>query len=302
MLGVRFPLLIVSFPLLVASCAPMPVVDEAPLLEALDPVLQPPEGRFLKRKVIVERFSNETRYGKSALIGEDLIANQASDVLKARLTQSGKFLLFDAEGAQAGVVEPDFKIVGSVSEFGRSTSSGVGVFDKNKTQLARAAVNLRVVDARTGLVIFSAEGRGESSLTNERVLGIGRSSGYDSTLDERAISAAISNVVGAVAERLLDAPWRSSVLQVEGTTAMIGGGARQGLMEGDQLRILKKGKRITNPQTGGQVELPGTEIARVRVVSCHGTSYADEFSVAEVLSGSLEGLSLDLLTVRDKGE
>ena len=265
-------------------------------------VLAPPVGRFLKRKVLIQRFSNETTYGKSILLGQDVMGKQASDIMSARLASSQKFLLFDEEVNAAAVGQADYKLIGSVTEFGRATSSETGVFSKTKTQVARAAVSLRVVDARSGIVIFSSEGRGEAESKTGKVMGVGTSQGFDSTLSERAISAAISNVVGSIAERMLDDPWRSSILDLTGSVCTIAGGRSQGLAEGDRLAVLRRGKRIRNPQTNVEIELPGAPIAEVVVRKLHGRSYTDEFCECEVVSGQLGGLDLEQLFIQEPGE
>ena len=270
--------------------------------ESVPAVLQPPSGRFLKRKVLIQRFSNETTYGKSILLGQDVMGKQASDIMSARLASSQKFLLFDDEVNAAAVGQADYKLVGSVTEFGRATSSETGVFSKTKTQVARAAVSLRVVDARSGIIIFSCEGRGEAESKTGKVMGVGTSQGFDSTLSERAISAAISNVVGSIAERMLDDPWRSSILDLTDSVCTIAGGRSQGLARGDRLIVLKRGKRIRNPQTNVEIELPGKPVAEIVVRKCHGRSYADEFCECEVVSGGLDGLDLEQLSIQEPGE
>ena len=51
----------------------------------------------LKRKVAIARFSNETQSGVSFLTNNsgDRIGKQASDILSARLTDTGYFLMFE---------------------------------------------------------------------------------------------------------------------------------------------------------------------------------------------------------------
>jgi len=88
----------------------------------------------LRRRVSIKRFSNETTYGKSVLLGGDVLANQGADILSARLAESGKFLLFDPEVKRASA-GPEFEIVGSVSEFGRTETGNTGFFGKTKTDL-----------------------------------------------------------------------------------------------------------------------------------------------------------------------
>jgi len=292
-------------PLLLPSCA-VPRTEKVIVPEGTSTTthraLQPPTGRFLKRKVAVQRFSNETTYGKSVLLGKDILGKQASDIIMARLSASQKFLLFDGEVASSSIATPDYKLIGSVTEFGRATSSKTGVWSKTKTQVARAAVSLRIVDTRSGIVIFSAEGRGEAVSSTGKVLGVGTAQGFDSTLSERAISAAISNVVGTIAERMLDSPWRSSILDVDAKTCTIGGGRSQGLTKGTRLAVLRRGKVIRNPQTNAQIELPGDPIAEILVRTCHGKSYAAEFAVCDIVSGSVEGHAIEDLVIQEVEE
>jgi curli biogenesis system outer membrane secretion channel CsgG len=287
----------------VASCAVPPdsrTVTPEPIDSGTSVALQPPDGRFLKRKVAVARFSNETTYGKSVLFGEDVLVKQASDILNSRLAKTEKFILFDSEGADSKKVDADYKIIGSVSQFGRSIKGETGVFSKTKTQTAFAAVNLRVTSVRTGLVIFGAEGRGEADSTTGKVLGVGTADAFDSTLSEKAISAAISKVISNLVERLLDEPWQSYVLSIDGDKCIIAGGAQQGLMAGDKLSVLKRGEQVANPQTGIPIELPATPVAEIVVVSTFGENPLAQGSQCKVTSGTMAGVEAKDLTVRDK--
>ena len=56
----------------------------------------------------------------------------------------------------------EYLIIGSVSEFGRSSDSEGRIFGRSKTQRAFAKVNVRLVDVSTGRIIYSEEGAGES--------------------------------------------------------------------------------------------------------------------------------------------
>ena len=119
---------------------------------------------FLKRKVGIARFSNETQSGTTFLIDKsgDRLGKQAADILSARLAETGMFQMFErldadnvsAEQMLAGLKEEgvsiDYLIVGSVSEFGRSTESESGIFQRKKTQKAYAKVNVRLIDVATG--------------------------------------------------------------------------------------------------------------------------------------------------------
>lgn len=266
----------------------------------------------LKRKVVIARFSNETKYGNSFLLDEsnDRIGKQASDILAARLTESGKFLMFerqdldkikaeqDLANITPKVVGADFLIIGSVSEFGRTSTSEVGIFSRNTKQSANATVNVRLVDVTTGQIIFSQEGSGEALSEANRVFGVGETAGYDSKLDDEALSAAISKLVSNLIENLLDKPWAAYILDVQQSQVIVSGGKSQGLKQGDELKVMKRGRVVENPQTGLEVELPREEIAKLKVVSFTGKGN-NEVSICRLTSGSITGIKTDQLIVQE---
>ena len=91
-----------------------------------------------------------------------------------------------------------YVITGDVTEFGRKTTGDhelFGILGKGKTQTAYAKVNLNVVEAATGEVVYSAQGAGEYELSNREVLGFGSTAGYDSTLNGKVLSLAIREAV-----------------------------------------------------------------------------------------------------------
>lgn len=258
-------------------------------------------GRVLKRKVIIARFSNETTYGKSVLLGDrsNRVARQASDMLATRLTQSGKFLLFERTNADpilkaldnqslGGMGLPaDFLIVGSLSEFGRRETSDTGVFSRTKKQTTVARVNVRLIDVKTSRVLFADEGSGKAESETGTVMGVGSKAGYDSSLNDAAISAAVSKLVNNLMEKLLDQPWRSYLLAVEDGTVTIGGGKAQGLKVGDRFEVIRRGRTVKNPQTSAITELPGKRVATLEVTSLFGDTPESELSQCKVVDGAI---------------
>ena len=273
------------------------------------------EEKIYKRKVAVGRFSNETNYGRGLLVDADLdpLGKQASDVLATQLQRSGRFIVFERpdmskvqrEQALSGggdLVGVDALIVGSVTEFGRSLAGKKGFLSSTKKQLARAKVNLRLIDVSTGRVFLAADGTGESIYESGEIAGYGSAAAYDSTLNEKAISAAIADVMTEVVNEIEARPWRTYVLAVESDTVYIAGGTRQGLAVGDELSVIRQGREIESPQTGLLIELPGTEVARIQIGSHFGDDEITEGSICSVKSGSVEGLSLDTLYVIEPKE
>jgi curli biogenesis system outer membrane secretion channel CsgG len=277
---------------------------------SVSPVIAQAQVQVLKRKVAIVRFSDETKRGASFLINADgsKVGKQASDILAARLTESGKFIMFERSDLDKVISEQqygnvasqkigaDFLIVGSVSEFGRSNESEVGVFSRNKIQTARATVNVRLIDTATGQIVFSQEGKGEARSEANTVFGVGEHAGYDSNLDDQAISAAISKMTSSLMENLLEKPWQAFLIKDETNQLFLTSGPSQGVRTGDVFKVLKRGNSIKNPQTGMMVELPGVQVATVKILGAVGQG-DNELSVCELESGSIQGQQLDKLVV-----
>lgn len=238
---------------------------------------------------------------------EVAIERQAEDILKARLSDSGAVLLVESDlPSQADIksidsIGADFAILGSVSEFGRQVTSETGVFSRTKRQVAYAAVNIRMVDARTGVVVFAEEGRGEADIEAGRVFGVGSDAGYDSSINDKAISAAIGSLIGNVLHNLESIPWRTSVIAIEAGEVLIAGGLNQGLAMGDVLVVKVRGDVVKNTQLGGTIELPGKKIGEIRVSGFFGSGL-QEGSICEWVEGGANSTPLVDLIVVEKDE
>ncbi|KLN60374.1 curli production assembly protein CsgG [Kiloniella spongiae] len=280
-------------------------VSQAQQEEAQKQAFATPEVTRLKRKVAIARFSNETRYGKTFLRdGEnDPLGKQATDMLSSRLVESGKFLVFERpdiekikkeqEYTQASnLIGVDTLIVGSVTEFGRKTVGKSGFLSSTKKQVARAKVEIRLVDSKTGHIFFSANGAGEASNEANSVAGFGNRSEYDATLNDKAIAAAVSSVMNEIVRKLDERPWRTDILKREGSTVFISGGQSQGLSIGDTLDIMKAGDTIRSAQSGFDIELPAQKIGSLKILSFFGTDETNEGSVTQITSGTMENSSV----------
>ncbi|WP_370590392.1 CsgG/HfaB family protein [Xylophilus sp. ASV27] len=288
-----------------------PPVSRTQQIDAQKLALQP-AAKALKRKVAIGRFSNETRYGRTLQTDASLdpLGKQASDMLSSRLVSSQKFLVFErpdiskiqAEQAilkDGGLVGVDALLLGSVTEFGRSTSGQSGFLSATKVQTARAKVEIRLVDPKTGLAFFAATGTGEASTESGSVAGFGSKADYDGSLNDRAIAAAISDVQNALISKLEERPWRTDILRVAGKQIFISGGTKQGLKVGDNLAILRQGETVKSAQTGFAITLPATPVGKARVVSLFGDSESNEGAVAEVTSGAVSAADLSSVFISE---
>ena len=266
-----------------------------------EPVISDEKNAFLKRKVAIARFSNETQSGTSFLMDDsgDRLGKQASDILSSKLSSTGKFLMFertdkddiDAEKIIAGLesegIGVDYLIIGSVSEFGRSTDSASRVFKRTKNQRAYAKVNVRLVDVATGRIIYSEEGAGEAVNTAEDKVFSKVDAGFDQSLTDKAISAAISSLVSSLVVNMTNSPWKSYILSEDDGMYIIAGGEGQGLSAGTNLKVYKKGKKIKNPQTGSWIELPGKFVGNIKVLYSYGEDDFSEISFTSLVDGSI---------------
>ena len=263
------------------------------------------EQRTIKRKVAIGRFSNETQYAKGLFYDKDNdpMRKQALDILSSKLASSGKFILLEREDldllvAEAGEdmkkIGADYIILGSITEFGRKNEGQQKVFSSTKTQTVEAGVSIRLVESATGLIIYSDEAKGYAETTTKETLGVGGKAGYDATLSDKAISAAISQLVENIINKCMDKPWRSYILSVEDGTYIISGGASQGLAANDRFNVYKKGKSVKNPQTGMMIELPGSKVGEVAVISSIGDTPETEISFC-----SYSGEDLDLTKISE---
>jgi curli biogenesis system outer membrane secretion channel CsgG len=306
---------------LIGGCATVeeqPPAVEAPVsreaqLEAQQKQALPEKPR-LKRKVAIGRFSNETRYGRSLLRDDenDPLGKQCSDILAGRLVESDRFLVFerpdinkltaesDRTGMEQNLVGVDTMIFGSLTEFGMNTTGKKGFMSSTKKQTAEASVELRLVDVKTGQVFFTAKGSGSASVESGEIAGYGSKASYDATLGDKAIDAAVSDVLNTLIRKLEEREWRAAVLTLEDGNVFISGGKSQGIKADDEFAIFARGKTVTVPQSGEIVELPGKQVAAIKVISTFGETELSEGSMARMTDGSLAGLDLQTLYVREK--
>ena len=258
------------------------------------------EGKTLKRRVAIGRFTNETQYGKGIFYDRenDPMRKQAMDILSSKLAASGKFILLERDdldvivkeaGSDMQKIGADYIILGSITQFGRKTEGDERIFSQTKTQTVEAAVNVRLVDVASGLIIYSDEAKGQAETSSKTTLGLGGTAGFDATLSDKAISAALTQLVENIINKCMDKPWRGYVLTVDDDNYVISGGATQGITPGTKFDLYKKGKTVNNPQTGANVELPGTKLGEITVTANFGDTPETEISF-----GTYSGNAIDI--------
>lgn len=253
----------------------------------------------LKRKVAIARFTNETKYGQSFFIDDknDKIGKQAVDILSSKLVETEKFILLERADLDKITKElsmenyeplknmADYLIVGSVSEFGRKDQGEVGIFSRTKRQIAFAKVHVRLIEVRTGQILYSEEGEGEAFSEAGTVFGVGERAGYDSAINDKALDAAITNLASNIIENLLDRPWRSYILGFEGGQFIMAGGKSQNINNGDIFKVMKEGQKVKNPQTNIMITLPGEQVGKIKAVMSVGDTPESEVTLCNIVEG-----------------
>ncbi|MBK1970932.1 MULTISPECIES: CsgG/HfaB family protein [Brevundimonas] len=256
----------------------------------------------LKRRVAVGRFTNSTPYGRLLLSpGQaDPVATQAGDMLVNALVASDHFFVFErsdltALNAERVLSEADGQalsgvdalLLGSVTQLGRRNEGKQGFLNSQRRQAVNATVEIRLVDVRTGRVFFTASGAGEATTETGEVAGFGSRAGYDSTLNDRAISAAIADTMTNIVNQLQQRAWFTDILRVSGSTVYVSGGPSQGLRAGDRFHVETPGETVVSGQSGLPITLPGSRVAQIEITGFFGDSAETEGATARVVQGEL---------------
>lgn len=268
-------------------------------------------AKTIKRKVAIGRFTNETQYAKGVFYDKenDPMRKQAMDILSSKLASSGKFILLERDdldvlvkesGSAMKKIGADYIIVGSITQYGRKNEGHEQIFSSTKTQTVEAGVSIRLVETATGLIIYSDEAKGYAETTTKTTLGIGGTAGFDATLSDKAISAALGQLVENIINKCMDKPWKSYILSIDDGSFIISGGASQGIAPGDAFFVYKKGKTVKNPQTGIDIELPGAKKGTVSVLQSIGDTPETEVSICSYEGETITADALANYYISDK--
>lgn len=304
-----------------ASQAPQPKVSSGGVssqeqLQAQQQLPEQRQGLGLKRKIAVGRLTNETNYGRSLLreATTGVHDQKISDMFTQAIANTNQFLIFErqdlaaiqAEQSLAGVsqqlVGVDTLVIGSLTEFGRNTTGERGFVSSSNKQEATATVDLRLVDVASGQVIASVSGTGTSSLEQSRTLGFGSVAGYDGSLNDIAIGAAVNAAVENMLQLLLEKPWSADILAQENQQIFISGGESQGVKAGMVFDVMSKGREIYSATVGSNITLPGQKVAELEITGTFGTDAMNQGAIGIIRSGSITGLDLKTLEVREQSQ
>jgi curli biogenesis system outer membrane secretion channel CsgG len=174
--------------------------------------------------IAVGKFDNRSPFMRGLFAdGVDRLGSQAKTILVTDLQQTQRFIVLDRDNMDESrqeasikqqaqtLVGADYIVTGDVTEFGRKEVGDqqlFGILGRGKQQVAYAKVSLNVVDSRTSVVVFSAQGAGEYTLSNREIVGFGGTASYDSTLNGKVLDLAIREAVGHLTDAIDAGTWK----------------------------------------------------------------------------------------------
>lgn len=154
------------------------------------------------------------------------------------------------------------------------------------SQNATVEMHLRIIDTSTGQIVSTSKASGVASSTTAGVSAIhrqGAAAGVNAFRNtplgeaaESAIEAAVRQIVQAM-ERV---PWSASVAEFDDDKVYLNAGIGQNLRKGMTLRVQRRGKVLTDPDTGAVLEVLMTDVGRIEI-----QSVGDKVSIARVIGG-----------------
>jgi len=277
------------------ACAPSTKVKQKDTM-----TIEKPEGMVsLKRRVGVVDFVNKTKYGEARL------GSSATDVLITELAKSGKFILVERDRmgklleeqklGMSGAIDANTAarvgrilglnaiVTGSISEFGSTTEGSEYLLAQSKRQVVKATVDIRVVDAETGQILYADSGSGLGQKKSGGVLGLGTRQSYDESLEQEALRAAIVKFVNNIVAQVEKKPWSCRVADADSTSIYLNAGSDSNLPVGKTLSVFKIGREIKDPATGLVLGNTEEKIGEIKTVRYFG----DDGSVAELVKGTM---------------
>lgn len=274
-----------------------------------------------KKRLAVSNFENKAG---SDWYQHDLGSGMA-DMLTTALFKTGKFNMVERQainkvmeeqalGASGAVTAGSAAklgkllgtsaiITGSVTEFGVKDGGGrvggLGGMTKGlvsgfglKSNTARAAVDLRIVDTTTGEILLAESAFGEEtsrsvdfsswSLPDFQMGG----ENFDNSLIGKATRKAIDSLVEKIDRTMQGVSWKGYILKASGSDVWINSGSDSGIKEGMKFKVRAPGEEIEDAE-GKTFVIPGDIIAEVEV-----TKVLPALSKVKIVSGS--GIEKDM--------
>lgn len=288
------------------------VLDDGKAFEGVESSYYMPSDASLiiKRTLVIGRIENQTSYSRSQVNPDvkDQGAAQVSELIIQQLVQTDNFLLIErpdlslsggaVKGDKFDLHGADTLLLGRLTKFERKGYGSRSHSSSMAKQKVVAEVEIQVVELKTGQVIAKSKGIGEADKYNSQDNTIGRVSRYDASLNDQALAAAVKSAVTNIETFLQDTPWSASIIKLEKGYLFTTASKSQGVKEGMIFNLYTKGERVSSGTSDTDIMLPGRMIGQIEIISLFGNKEAQQGSVARLLSGTLEGVDLSNVEIR----
>ena len=264
-------------------------------------------------RVAVMDFKNQTPYGGWRL------GSGAADILTTELVKSGKFDMFErdrlntiikeqnlgtsgrvnpASAARIGkIIGVSYIITGAVTEYGQSRSGGGGGGVNVGKVGYHSAVDIRMVDATTGRIVFADTDSHSKSSVKVRIFGFGGGESFNEKLATETMREAIKKVAAkmdatkfktsssrkpaATAAKTAKPAGKAVVADVDGDIITLNKGKNAGFKMGQTVSISRKSKVIKDPSTGKVLKIKYKTVGKIKL-----SEVEEAYSEGTVTSGS----------------
>ncbi len=258
-------------------------------------------------RIAVMDFDNRAQHGGWR------IGRGAADILTTHLVKETDFEMFERDKlaavmqeqnlGESGRVDPttaarigkligvQYIVTGAVTEYGQSNAGGGGGGVHVGKKGYYASVDIRIVNATTGRIVFAETGEGHKSSVNVKVFGFGGGEKWN----EKHATAAMRNAIKEVAKKIAKADLSMGgkhapsgsllsdvkVADVDGAIITLNKGSNAGLKTGDVLVIKRERKVIKDPETGAILKIKYKTLGKIKL-----TEVDTVYSEGKVLNGA----------------
>ena len=262
---------------------------------------------WAKDRVAIMDFENKSQHGGWRL------GQGASDTLTTELVKAGKFDVMERDRLAAiikeqnlgasGRIDPstaarigkiigvEYIITGAITEYGQSRAGGGGRGVNIGKKGYHATVDIRMINAATGAIVFADSASRSKSTISVRVFGIGGGESFNEKKATEVMREAIKDLTAKITSTPIKSGDSKStagssgsgtlVADVDGNIITLNKGKNAGLKTGQKVTISRKGKVIKDPQTGKVLKIKYNKIGAIKL-----TEVEDSYAEGEVISGS----------------
>lgn len=212
-----------------------------------------------KRKIAISSFNNNSPLAETKKIGKGL-----ADIMATELTKTGRFIVLERDAIDKVMEEvnfsmvlgegkvaeeqqlkdADFIVTGAITKYTVSTVGKKGFISTQKEQRAEVLFDMRLIDLKSGRIIFADSGEGLGKKETGTSFGMGTTGGYDEAIEADALRAAAIYAVSNIVDQVDRTPWSANVVKVTDNQIYINAGSLSNLPIGTELEVYKQGQAI----------------------------------------------------------